>query len=157
MITTLMRVLHNPTRKFPGIPGLKNLPGIPVLRKIPRLKVLLRMIRRKLNRWKPAVLLLVLLAIWFIPPAMMHRLDPTAATVDQSIWLLIILSLITFLLIIALCWWLLNMYWRLLGLPPISLMVSHFNLITLCQQFVFYFISFALLLLAALGCLIAIC
>jgi hypothetical protein len=151
-----MRVLHDPTLNFPVIPGLKNLPEIPALRKIPRLKVLLTRIGRKLNNWKPTLLLLSLMAIWFIPPAWLHRIDPTVATIDQSIWLMVILSLITFLLIIALCWWLLNLHWRLLGLPPISLMVSHFNLFTLCQQLVFYFISFALLLLAALGCLIAI-
>lgn len=164
MKTTTLRVLPDPAPNFRGAQELEKLPIIRWAPKIPPLKLLPVMIGRRIIRWnlwldklKPWLILLLLLAIWFIPSATIHSIDPTAVAPDQSQWLMIVLSLITFLLILALCWWLLDRHWRMMGLPPISHMVLHFNLFTLCQQLVLYFFSFALLLLAALGCLSAIC
>ncbi|MDO7744093.1 MAG: hypothetical protein MUP99_09975, partial [Pedobacter sp.] len=87
----------------------------------------------------------------------LHHIDETAAGVDQSIWLLIILSLYTFQLISALCWWLLQRFWLSAGLPPLKIMVSQFDTLSLWQQLGFYLASFSLLLVAASVCLNAIC
>lgn len=111
-------------------------------------------------RYKPSVpvlLFILLLLMWFFLPGLLHQIDETAGNVDQSIWLLVVLSLIGFLLICGLCWQLLQHVWMAMELPPIELMVSQFNLLPLWQQLSFYYASFALLLLAALGCMNAIC
>lgn len=108
----------------------------------------------KLN---PFVLLPLLVWLWLLLPEWLRQADPSAGSVDQSIWLLIVLGLICFLLICALCWWLLKQAWAVLALPPINTMVPLFNTLTSWQQISLYWASFALLLLAALGCLSAIC
>lgn len=109
------------------------------------------------THWKPVLLLLLLLSVWISFPVYIHQADPTAGTVDQSIWMLVTLSLIVFLLILALCWWLLQLYWKLLDLPQLYSIVSQFNTLTLWQQLLFFWLSFVSLLLAALGCLASIC
>lgn len=108
-------------------------------------------------RWERELLFLILLLLWYFVPSWLHLVDETVGSVDQSIWLLILLSLISFLLLSALVWWLLKKSWARLKLPSIGLMVSHFNNLTPWQQLSFYWASYALLLLAALGCMIAIC
>ena len=108
-------------------------------------------------RLTPALLFIFLLLTWFFLPGLLRQLDETAGSVDQSIWLLVLLSLIGFLLICGLCWWLLRYFWMVLELPSIKKMVSQFKFLPLWQQLSFYYASFALLLLAAMGCLIAIC
>lgn len=108
-------------------------------------------------RWQPLLLFLFLLLLWGSSHLWLHRIDETAAGVDQSIWLLIILSLSTFLLLSALCWWLLQRFWLSAGLPPLKIMVSQFDTLSLWQQLGFYLASFSLLLVAASVCLNAIC
>ncbi len=110
-----------------------------------------------MHRPKPVLLFILLLLCWFFLPALLHQIDETAGNVDQSIWLLVVLSLIGFLLICGLCWWMLRYFWMILELPSIDQMVSQFKFLPLWQQLSFYYASFALLLLAAMGCLIAIC
>ncbi|WP_442591914.1 hypothetical protein ACSBL2_11870 [Pedobacter sp. AW31-3R] len=105
----------------------------------------------------PVLLFIFLLLTWCFLPQWLHRIDETAGNIDQSIWLLILLSLITFLLICGLCWWLMQQFWLVLQLPPIEMMVSQFKVLPIWQQLSFYYASFALFLAAALGCLIAIC
>ena len=100
---------------------------------------------------------MLLLATWFFAPGWLRQVDGTVGSVDQSIWLLVVLSLISFMLITALCWWLLKRFWLVSGLPPIGTMVLQFNTLQLWQQLGLYLLSFALLLLAALGSLVAIC
>ena len=108
-------------------------------------------------RWQPLLLFLLLLLLWGSSHLWLHHIDETAAGVDQSIWLLIILSLSTFLLLSALCWWLLQRFWLSAGLPPLKIMVSQFDTLSLWQQLGFYLASFSLLLVAASVCLNAIC
>jgi hypothetical protein len=103
------------------------------------------------------VVFLLLLVTWFFAPGWLRHIDGTAGSVDQSIWLLIVLGLITFMLVTALCWWLLQRFWLMSGLPPIGTMVLQFNTLQLWQQLGSYLLSFAMLLLAALGSLMAIC
>jgi hypothetical protein len=98
----------------------------------------------------------LLLLLW---PLLQHLLmgsDPTVGYVDPNIWLLILLSLICFLLVTGLCWWLLQQFWMSLGLPALGSMVLQFKELTLWQRIGFYWASFGLLLLAAVGVLTAI-
>lgn len=106
---------------------------------------------------EPILLFVVLLLLWTLAPVLLQRIDQTAGSIDQSIWLLVILSMISFLLLVALSWWLLHHFWTMLGLPNLSYLVSQFKTLALWQQLSFLWGSFALLLLAAMGCLVAIC
>ncbi|MET3112959.1 hypothetical protein AAKU52_000678 [Pedobacter sp. CG_S7] len=98
-----------------------------------------------------------LLLLWLFMPGFIRHFDPTAGGVDPAIWLLILLALIAFLMVAALCWWLLNRFWVFLGLPQLSVMVLQFKTLELWQQLSFYWLSFALLLLVSTLCLAAIC
>ena len=108
-------------------------------------------------KWLPLILFVVLLLLWTTASKWLHHVDGTAAGVDQSIWLLVILSMLAFLLMASLCKWLLDRFWILAGLPPLSIMVSQFHTLNLCQQLGFYWACFAALLLAASICLGGIC
>jgi hypothetical protein len=108
-------------------------------------------------RWQPALLFSVLLFIWFFTAMRLHKIDPTSSLIDQGIWLMVILSLISFLLILALCWWLLQHFWLIMGLPGLSSIFSNFNTLSSWQQLGFSWASFFMLLLAASECLKALC
>ncbi|MGY3055231.1 hypothetical protein ACVWYG_003446 [Pedobacter sp. UYEF25] len=101
--------------------------------------------------------LLFLLLLYKSVPLWIYQLDPTAALPDAGIWSLILLSLLVFLILLLLSIYLFNTTLNWLGLPLLSSLVSQFKSLSLCQQYAFYWASFALLLLAAIGCLIAIC
>jgi hypothetical protein len=98
-----------------------------------------------------------LLFLWLWMPGVIRQFDPTAGGIDPAIWLLIILSLLAFLGMAALCWWLLQRFWQRLGLPQLNFMVSQFKTLALWQQLGFYWVSFAWLLLVGALCLVAIC
>ncbi|WP_316813549.1 hypothetical protein [Pedobacter heparinus] len=98
----------------------------------------------------------LLLFLWLAIPELIKWIDQTAGYIDQSIWLLIVLSLICFLMVVGLCWWLLNRFWMSLGLPELGELVLDFREMKLCVQLGFYFGAFALLLLAAVGVLGAV-
>ncbi|MGY0036429.1 hypothetical protein [Pedobacter sp. NJ-S-72] len=106
---------------------------------------------------KPHLLFLFLIFMWCLAPPWLRIFDETAGNIDQSIWLLVLLSLISFLLVAGLCWWLLQRVWQIIGLPLLSDMVSQFKTLTSWQQLSFYWASFVSLLLAASVCLTAIC
>ena len=106
---------------------------------------------------EPALLFIVLLLLWILTPGWLHQLDKTAGSVDPSVIMLVLLSLLTFLIVTALSWWLLQHFWLAMGLPTIGYMVLQFNTLKLWQQLGFYWVSFCSVLLAALGCLLAIC
>ena len=129
----------------------------PLIKKFPDTPVLSFPSRRRLSVPKPLLALFFLLICWFTGPLVLRNIDGTAGSVDQGIWLLVILSLISFMLVAGLCWWLLQRFWLMAGLPAFSLMVSQFKTLPLWQQLGFYWASFALLLLAASICLSAIC
>lgn len=94
---------------------------------------------------------LIMLLAWFILPKLIASSDATAGYIDQSIWLLVLLSLMSFLLTVALCWWLLQRFWLGMGLPGLNSMVLNFQDLRLWEQLGFYFACFAVLLLAAVG------
>ena len=73
--------------------------------------------------------------------------------INQSIPLMVVLGLITFLLLLELSWWLFNRFWLRVGLPGMEHMVVQFEDLEIWQKLAFLWASFALLLLAGLGCL----
>lgn len=128
-----------PVRKLPGIPADLDAVGL------------------KSIKWPALMLLLFLILVWWMTNRSMYDMSSDATGIDESIWLLIILSMISYLLLAGLCWWLLQTIWTQLGLPDLQHMVSQFNTLTLCQQLSFFLASFALQLFIAMGCLSAIC
>jgi hypothetical protein len=106
---------------------------------------------------EPPILFLLLLLTWCFLPQLIQGDNPTAGIVDQAMWPLPILSLISFFLICGISWWLVKHFWLMLGLPDLENMVKHFNTLLLWQQLSFFLVSFVSLLLAAMGCLLAIC
>ena len=97
-----------------------------------------------------------LLALWGVSPELVRLVDSTAGYVDQSIWLLVVLSLISFMMVVGLCWWLLQRFWTSMGLPRIGRMVMGFKDLEVWVQLGFYLACFALLVFAAVGCLAAV-
>lgn len=107
-------------------------------------------------KWEYHVLVFLVM-VWFFVPGFLNRYDAQAGFIDQNILLLMVLSVICFLGLLGLCWWLLDRFWRGIGLPGVGLMVLQFKDLELWMQLGFYLCSFALLLLAAVGCMMAIC
>jgi hypothetical protein len=105
---------------------------------------------------KEHALLGALLGLWGISPELVHWLDSTAGYIDQSIWMLVVLSLISFMMVVGLCWWMLDRFWTSMELPRIGRMVTGFKEMELWVQLGFYLGCFALLVFAAVGCLAAI-
>lgn len=114
------------------------------------------MLLQELQHVKKYLLFSLLILIWFTGPKLIQLGDSTAGSIDPSIWLLILLALISFLMLLALCWWLLMQFWKTLGLPALGLMVSQFKFLESWKQLGFYFACFALLLLAGVACLAAV-
>lgn len=141
-----------PGSVYEALPGFFNFYS-------PKIEIMnTKKIKLSVFRWEePAGVLLVLMILWTFGPIVLRGMDDTTGSIDQSIWLLVLLSLISFLLITGLCWWILNQAWAAIALPPISIMVSQFNTLVLWQQVRLFLASFGLLLLAATGCLIALC
>jgi hypothetical protein len=111
------------------------------------------------NRKAPlmyVLLLMILFLVWSVGPRLLQGFDATAGSVDQSIWLLVVLGLISFLIIINLSWWLFKYSWQQVGFPSIHSIVSLYDLLSPWQQLSFLLGSFALVLLAALGSLNAV-
>ena len=110
-----------------------------------------------MERLKFPLVFVIMVLLWPLLQRMVRNLDVTAGYVDPSIWVLILLALICFMGMIGLSWWVVKRFWMALGLPALGGMVLQFNELLLWQQLGFYFASFALLLLAGVGCLAAIC
>lgn len=102
-------------------------------------------------------LLLVLLLLWWSAPYWLYWIDHTAALIDPGVWMLVIMAIVAFLLLAGLSALLLNSALAVLGLPPVTIMVEHFEKLNLWQRMFLYWGSYALLLLAAVGSLLAIC
>ena len=118
-----------------------------------------KMIREEASmrlNYMPFLLLGLLLLLWPMLQRLIMSGGPTVGYLDPNIWLLILLSLICFLIVTGLCWWLLQQFWTSIGLPSIGDMVLQFKQLPGWQQLGFYWASFGCLLLAAVGVLIAI-
>jgi hypothetical protein len=101
------------------------------------------------------LLLGLALLLWPLVQRILQFNYPDSGTLDPNIWLLIILSIATFLIIIIMAWWLMQRYWLAFGLPEMESMVLQFNRLELAAVKVLY-AFFALLLLVAVGCLMAV-
>ena len=108
------------------------------------------------SRIERYLLLAIGLLLWFTAPKLMQFADETTGSIDQSIWLLVLLAVISFMLMVGLCWWLLKRAWISLGLPELRVLIMDFKQMELWQQLSFWLASFALLLLAGVGALVAV-
>ena len=119
---------------------------------------LLRIIKEDVSgrNYKAFFLLGLMILIWPMLQRFVMGSDSTIGYIDPNIWLLILLSLICFLMVTGLSWWLLQQFWMNLGLPSTGDMVLQFKHLSLWHQLKLYLLCFALLLLAAVGVLTAI-
>lgn len=106
---------------------------------------------------KIGALLIVLLLLWPFGQQLMMSIDVNAGYIDPGIWLLLLLSVIAFLMMVGISFWLLQCLWKGLGLPNIDIMVLQVKKMELWQQLGLLWAFFVSLLFAGVGCLIAIC
>jgi hypothetical protein len=100
-------------------------------------------------------LLMVLMVLWGVVTRFWSSPEMTAG-INESVPLMVVLALIGFLILLELCWWLLNRFWNRVGLPGLEVLVFYYRRMEVWQQVMFYWASFALLLLAGVGCLAAV-
>ncbi|WP_316820847.1 hypothetical protein [Pedobacter gandavensis] len=106
---------------------------------------------------KMGLLLIALLLLWPIGQQMIMSMDVNAGYIDPGIWLLLLLSIITFLVMVGLSFWLVKGLWKGLDLPEKHIMVLQFKKMEIWQQLGLLWACFVSLLFAGVGCLIAIC
>lgn len=111
---------------------------------------------RDVEIWRMVVLFVILVLMWPMVQQQLFRFDATVGYVDPSIMVLVVISLICFLLVLGLCWWLLQRFLLVFGLPGFGSLVLRFNELKVCVQLGFYFGVYALLLLAGVGCFVAV-
>ena len=99
---------------------------------------------------------ITLFLAWFTAQRIMQANDITVGVVDPSIWMLVLMSLICFVTLSGISYWLLKRFAAVMGMPTVGILVGHFNALEIWQQLSFYWASFALLLLAGVGSLSAI-
>jgi hypothetical protein len=100
-------------------------------------------------------LLVVLMVLWGVVTRFWSSPEMTAG-INESVPLMVVISLISFLILLELVWWLLNRFWLRVGLPGLEVLVIYYRRMEVWQQVMFYWVSFALLLLAGVGCLAAV-
>lgn len=105
---------------------------------------------------KMVLLFMVLVLAWPLVQRLVRGMDGTAGYVDPGIWVLVVMGLVCFVGMLALSWWLLQRFWMMMGLPGLRVMVLRFNELDVWMQLGFYWLCYALVLLAGVGCLIAV-
>lgn len=100
-------------------------------------------------------LLVVLVVLWGVVTRFWSSPEMTTG-INESVPLMVVLALISFLILLELVWWLLNRFWKRVGLPGIEVLVIYYRRMEEWQQVMFFWGSFALLLLAGVGCLAAV-
>jgi hypothetical protein len=106
---------------------------------------------------KVAIVFTVIALLWPIAQQLVLNYDDTAGYISPgSIVLLMLISLLCFLMMVAIAAWLLQRFLVALSLPGLGIMVLQFKKLELWQQLGFYWASFFLLLLAAVACLSAV-
>jgi hypothetical protein len=111
---------------------------------------------RDVEIWRVVVLFVILWLMWPMVQQQLFKFDVTVGYVDPSIMVLVLISLICFLGLIGLCCWLLQRFLLVFGLPGFGSLVLRFNELELWVQLGFYFACYALLLLAGVGCFVAV-
>ncbi|RZK88134.1 MAG: hypothetical protein EOO98_12875 [Pedobacter sp.] len=112
---------------------------------------------RHLEVLKIGLSMVCLLMSWPLLQQINLTSNPTAGYIDMTILILVAISMLSFASIVGLVSVLLSSIWKIIGLPAIGIIVSQFKSLTSWQQLGFLYASFALLLSAAVGCLVAIC
>lgn len=123
------------------------------------MKTLILNLKRGVNLYPILLIVAAVLGLylcWQLLPIFLTIGDATVGMVDAGIWQLLLFGLITWLLLVLLSVSLFGLFLRKLALPSISNMVSQFNDLSSWYQLGFYWASFALLLLAGVGCLAAV-
>jgi hypothetical protein len=100
-------------------------------------------------------LMIVLMLLWSIVTNLFSSPEFSAG-INQSVPIMIVISLITFLILLCISYWLLERFWQRVGLPGIGSMVLQYKKMQAWQKLGFYWLSFALLLLTGVMCLAAI-
>nr|WP_162988915.1 hypothetical protein [Pedobacter schmidteae] len=113
--------------------------------------------RRPELRYIEYVLVAVIaLLLWFLGPKLFALPNGNSEEIATSIGLMVLLSMITFALVLGLVGWLMHRFWLNMGLPALEEMVLEFRTLELWEQLKFSVALFALLLLACVGCIIAV-
>ena len=107
--------------------------------------------------FKLTLLVALLYAVWRILNSTSWNADLTMGYVDPSIWVLVLISLICFIVMIGLSAWIMLRLWNFVGLPAPQKIISQFNYLESCQKLTFLLAAYSLLLFAGVGCLMAIC
>jgi hypothetical protein len=97
-------------------------------------------------------LMIVLMLLWSIITHVFSSPEFSAG-INQSVPIMIVIGLMTFLILLYLAYWLLERFWQRVGLPGIGSMVLQYKDLKIWQQLGFYWLLFALLLFLGLGCL----
>ncbi|WP_084237600.1 hypothetical protein [Pedobacter africanus] len=100
-------------------------------------------------------LFVLLMLIWGGITSFLDNPEMTTG-INQSVPLMVVLSLVTFLLLLELSWWLFIRFWLRMGLPGMDRMVLHFEDLQVWQKLAFLWASFCLVLLVGLGCVVAV-
>ncbi len=108
------------------------------------------------QNYLPYCLFGLLLICWPLLQRLVTGSDETVGFVDPNIWLLILLSQICFFVTMGLSWWLLQRFWVSIGLPGLGSMVLQFESLPSWEQLKFALCLYALLLLAGVGCMLAV-
>jgi hypothetical protein len=100
-------------------------------------------------------LLGMLMVLWVLVTVFWS--SPEMSTgINESVPLMVVLGLISLLVLLEMAWWVFNRFWLRVGLPGIEVMAIYYRRMEVWQQVMFYWASFALVLLAGVGCLAAI-
>jgi hypothetical protein len=77
--------------------------------------------------WRPVMIMiepyligLILVMLWYTAPVLFELPAGNSTEITQSISLMVLLALISFLLVLGLCWWLLQRFWMVMGLPGLG-------------------------------------
>jgi hypothetical protein len=120
----------------------------------------LNIISSRLRYWESIKIILMALALcagWKIMQQTSWNSDLTMGYVDPSIWILMLIALICYIVMIGLSAWIMIRLWTIVGLPAPQKIISQFNYLESCQKLKFLLAAYALLLLSGVGCLVAIC
>ncbi|WEK20518.1 MAG: hypothetical protein P0Y49_05125 [Candidatus Pedobacter colombiensis] len=102
------------------------------------------------------VMVSIVLLLWSAAPHIFVLPQGNSEEIATSIGLMVLLALMCLLLMLGLCWWLLQRFWVSIGLPSLDNMVLQFQKLQLWEQLKFALCLFALFLFAGVGMLIAV-
>ncbi|TKC07086.1 hypothetical protein [Pedobacter frigoris] len=100
--------------------------------------------------------LVIVLLVWYTAPLVFELPQGNSIEIAKSIGLMLVLALVAFVVVIVVCWWLLNRMLVALALPGIGDMVLCFNELSRWEQIKVGFGLFALFVFAAVAVIVAV-